>query len=82
MIARLTPEQLDHQWDHPIFGPITIERTVGIVARHLRSHIKDLQAALQRVAGADRREPVRVLDSDRRVAYVSLDPSRKATQGV
>lgn len=46
-IARLTPAQLDHEWDHPIFGPMTIERTVGIVARHLRSHIDDLEAALQ-----------------------------------
>jgi uncharacterized protein (TIGR03083 family) len=47
LIGRLTPEQLDHQWDHPIFGPMTNERTIGIVARHLRSHAEELGAALQ-----------------------------------
>lgn len=47
LIVRLTPEQLDHQWDHPIFGPMTIERTVGIVARHLESHAEELRVALQ-----------------------------------
>jgi uncharacterized protein (TIGR03083 family) len=47
LFARLTPEQLDHEWQHPIFGPMTIERTAGIVRGHLRSHTEELQAALQ-----------------------------------
>ncbi len=47
LIVQLTHEQLDHQWDHPIFGPMTIERTVSIVARHLQSHAEDLRAAIQ-----------------------------------
>ena len=47
VFARLTPAHLDHQWDHPIFGPMTIERTAGIIARHLRSHAEELRAALQ-----------------------------------
>jgi uncharacterized protein (TIGR03083 family) len=47
LLAQLTPEQLDQQWDHPIFGPMTVERTAGIIARHLRSHAEELRAALR-----------------------------------
>jgi uncharacterized protein (TIGR03083 family) len=47
LFERLTAEQLDQQWDHPIFGPMTVERTAGIIARHLRSHAEELRAALQ-----------------------------------
>ena len=47
LFERLTPELLDREWQHPIFGPMTIERPAGITARHLRSHTEDLRAALQ-----------------------------------
>lgn len=47
LLARLTPGDLDHEWAHPIFGSMTVERTAGIVARHLRSHAEELRAALQ-----------------------------------
>jgi uncharacterized protein (TIGR03083 family) len=47
LFAQLTPENLDHEWTHPIRGPMTIEQTAGIVARHLRSHAEELRAALQ-----------------------------------
>jgi len=48
LFERLTTEQLDHQWEHPIFGPTTIERWAGATARHLRMHSGELRAALQR----------------------------------
>jgi uncharacterized protein (TIGR03083 family) len=47
VFGRLTTEDLDREWNHPIFGIITIERTAGIVARHLRSHAEELRAALR-----------------------------------
>ena len=48
LFARLTPEELDREWDHPIFGRMTIERTAQITARHLRLHAGELRAALGR----------------------------------
>lgn len=47
LFERLTPEQLDQQWDHPIFGPVTVERTAGIIARHQRAHAEELRSALR-----------------------------------
>ena len=47
LFARLTTEQLDHEWQHPIFGTMTIERTAGIVRGHLRGHTEELRAALR-----------------------------------
>jgi uncharacterized protein (TIGR03083 family) len=47
LLSGLTPDQLDREWEHPIFGPMTIERTAGIVARHLRAHTAELCAALE-----------------------------------
>ena len=46
-LNRLTPEDLDRQWQHPTRGPVTIEALVGIVPRHLRAHGEELQAALR-----------------------------------
>jgi hypothetical protein len=45
LFGRLTPEDLDREWQHPILGPMTIEQTAGIIARHLRSHAEELRAA-------------------------------------
>jgi hypothetical protein len=47
LIGTLTDEQLDRAWDHPIFGPMTVERTARIAAGHLRNHLGELRAALQ-----------------------------------
>jgi uncharacterized protein (TIGR03083 family) len=48
LFARLTADDLDREWVHPIFGDMTIERTAAIIAGHLRSHARDLRLALQR----------------------------------
>ena len=47
LLARLPPEELDREWQHPIFGPRTIEWIARISAMHLQSHVKELRAALQ-----------------------------------
>ena len=47
LIGQLTDEELDREWVHPIFGPMTVERTAGIAAGHLRSHLGELRAARQ-----------------------------------
>ncbi|MFN8526671.1 MAG: DinB family protein [Chloroflexota bacterium] len=46
VLAGLSGVDLDREWSHPIFGPMTIERTAGIIARHLHAHSLQLEAAL------------------------------------
>ena len=48
LFGRLTTDELDREWEHPMFGPMTIERTAGMITRHLRSHVGELRTALQR----------------------------------
>jgi uncharacterized protein (TIGR03083 family) len=48
VLGRLRSEDLDREWQHPLFGVRTIEWTARIIATHLQSHLKDLQTALQR----------------------------------
>jgi uncharacterized protein (TIGR03083 family) len=47
LVERLAVEELDREWDHPIFGRMTIERTAQITARHLQRHAEEIRMALQ-----------------------------------
>lgn len=46
-IARLGPDDLTRQWEHPTRGSITVEAIARIVPRHLRAHAQEIAAAVQ-----------------------------------
>ena len=45
-VARLAPDDLDRQWDHPTRGAMTVEAIARILPRHLRAHAEQIEAAL------------------------------------